>query len=473
MARFSTLWGTLLNVNQASFSEPDILKTEDGEQFLCLHATVHKRYRYLCPHCGRSCPCYEERRDPRTWRAQDFNGMKVFIRASVPRISCPEHGVVVAGVPWAYYGSNFTKAFDRTTAWFATHLPRSTVSDLLLIDWKTVGRCISRTLEDLEPDPSRRLDGLVRIGVDETSYRKGHKYITVVINHDTNTVVWAHDGHGKQVFEKFLKQLTPEQRNSIKAVTGDGAKWIDQCMAEYLPNAQRCVDPFHVVQWAGDALNDIRRKTWQELRSIARDLQKQLDALTRNANATPSAKVIAKLQTDIKSNAALAKAVKGALYALGKDPGNLTDRQAATLQFIAETDPRLYRSYKIKEWLRDIFKLPAAAAASELKRWYFRATHSRIPELVELARKIRRHEAGILQAITLKLNNARIEATNNKIKLIVRKAYGFREVQNLIDMVMLVCSNLKIPLEHREGREGKKRSSHLKRYFPKATHNYA
>ena len=92
---------------------------------------------------------------------------------------------------------------------------------------------------------------------------------------------------------------------------------------------------------------------------------------------------------------------------------------------------------------------------------------------VELARKVRRHEAGIRQALTLKLNNAQIEATNNKIKLIIRKAYGFREVKNLIDMVMLVCSNLRIPLGHREGSDGKKRSGHLKRYFLRATHNYA
>lgn len=80
---------------------------------------------------------------------------------------------------------------------------------------------------------------------------------------------------------------------------------------------------------------------------------------------------------------------------------------------------------------------------------------------------------GIPQALTLKLSNARTEATNNKIKLIIRKAYGFREVKNLIDMVMLVCSNLRIPLGHREGRDDKKRSGHLKRYFPRATHNYA
>lgn len=121
MGRTNTLWRMLFNVKQASFSEPDILKTEDDERFLCRHATVHKRYRCLCPHCGRSCPCYEENRDLRTWRAPDFNGMKVFIRASAPRVSCPEHGIVVAAVPWAYHSSSFTAAFDRTAAWLALH----------------------------------------------------------------------------------------------------------------------------------------------------------------------------------------------------------------------------------------------------------------------------------------------------------------------------------------------------------------
>ena len=99
--------------------------------------------------------------------------------------------------------------------------------------WETVGRCVNRALHDLEPERSRRLDGLVNIGIDETSYKKGHKYITVIVNHDTNTVVWASEGHGKSVLEKFYKQLTPEQLSSIKVVTGDGAKWITECVNEY------------------------------------------------------------------------------------------------------------------------------------------------------------------------------------------------------------------------------------------------
>lgn len=107
------------------------------------------------------------------------------------------------------------------------------------VDCETVGRCVNRALHDLEPERSRRLDGLVNIGIDETSYKKGHKYITVIVNHDTNTVVWASEGHGKSVLEKFYKQLTPEQLSSIKVVTGDGANWITECVNEYTPECAR------------------------------------------------------------------------------------------------------------------------------------------------------------------------------------------------------------------------------------------
>ena len=130
------------------------------------------------------------------------------------------------------------------------------------IDWQTVGSCISRSLHDLEPEREKRLDGLVNIGIDETSYRKGHKYITVVVNHDTNTVVWVGNDHGKSVLEQFYKALTDEQLASIKVVTGDGARWITECVNKFTPDCERCVDPFHVIAWAMEALDAVRKERW-------------------------------------------------------------------------------------------------------------------------------------------------------------------------------------------------------------------
>jgi hypothetical protein len=147
---------------------------------------------------------------------------------------------------------------------------RSAISKYMRIDWRTVGRCIARVHEDLEPDVNVRLDGAVKIGIDETSYRKGHSYITVVVNHETNTVIWAAKDHGKSVLQKFCEQLTPEQRASIKVVTGDGARWITDCVKKYFPNAERCVDPFHVVEWATEALDKVRVAAWRRAQEAAK-----------------------------------------------------------------------------------------------------------------------------------------------------------------------------------------------------------
>ena len=142
------------------------------------------------------------------------------------------------------------------------------------LDWETVGRCVNRALHDLEPEHSRRLDSLVNIGIDETSYKKGHKYITVIVNHDTNTVVWASEDHGKSVLEKFYKQLTPEQLSSIKVVTSDGAKWITECVNEYTPDCAHCVDSFHVIEWAMTALDEVRKDIWHDAYSEYKQVKK-------------------------------------------------------------------------------------------------------------------------------------------------------------------------------------------------------
>ena len=203
---------------------------------------------------------------------EDWGGILVEIECSTHRGCCPKHGAVTAAVPWAYPGSSFTKGFDLTVTWLAKYLPRSAVANFMRIDWQTVGSCISRSLHDLEPERFRRLDGLVRIGIDETSYRKGHKYITVIVNHDTNTVVWVANGHGRSVLEQFYKTLTDEQLSSIKVVTGDGARWITDCVNEFTPDCERCVDPFDVVEWAMEALDEVRRDRWRAAYEKAKQL---------------------------------------------------------------------------------------------------------------------------------------------------------------------------------------------------------
>ena len=238
--------------------------------------------------------------------------------------------------------------------------------------------------------------------------------------------------HGKTIFQQFFKLLTPEQRNNIQLVSGDGAKWIDECIKEYCPNANRCVDPFHVIEWAMDALDSVRVDAWREAKAATKEQPKAKRGRPRNG--TPSKDTTA---TELKNSK----------MALGKAPSNLTPNQQAKVEWIAKTDPRLYRAYKLKEALRLIFYNDTVENAKEtLDAWFKWARHCRIPAFVELQKKINRHKHSILNTIEYGLTNARIEAINNKIKLSIRMAYGFRNLDNMMAMIMLRCSDIKVQL---------------------------
>lgn len=448
MVSTNTLCKKLLNVKSAVIEGANFYTDEEGVNHIRIHARPNVWHEDDCPFCHKRCRRYDKKNPhPRIWRGLDWGGTLVEISYDTHRIECPEHGVLVADVPWAYPGSGFTKDFDLTVGWLATYLPRSTVSEYMRIDWETVGRCVHRTMNDIEPEISRRLDGLVNIGIDETSYKKGHKYITIVVNHDTNTVVWAAQGHGKSVLTQFYRQLTPEQLSSIRVVTGDGAKWITECVNAFTPGCERCVDPFHVVEWAMEALDEVRREVWREAYDEALQLAKE----HHGKKGRPSADDVEAAM--VKAAKAKANEIKNSAYALGKAPEHLTENQQAKVEMIAKNNNRLYRAYCMKEMLRLLLKMKDVnEAEAELKQWLWRASHSRIDAFKKLYQKVKRHKEHILNAIKLGMSNARIEAINNKIKLIIRKAYGFRNIQNMLDMVYLVCSDLRITLPNRKSK---------------------
>lgn len=437
----------LLSVNNCVINSYEFVTDDNGVTTLKVFVRPHKHHSNLCPICGKKCSVYDRNQHCRKWRDLDSsNGTIVEIYSQTQRICCPEHGVKTASVPWAFSDSGFTKNFDLMATFLAMNINRSVAAQYLRCDWHTIMRCISRTRAYIEPNLKKRYDGLVNIGIDETSYRKGHSYITVVVNHDTNTVVWCAPGHSTEVLSKFFEELTQEQRDAIKCVSGDGAKWIDACVKKYIPNATRCVDPFHVVTWAMECLDSLRKDIWRELHDDAKDFAKTHKRdKGRPKNDDQDSSKLKELQEN-------ATQIKSSTYALGKRPENLTQNQKRRLEFIAKTSPKLYRGYVLKEMIRAALQGTNKEAVKEdLQSFFWKATHSRITAFKELAYKIRRHEKHILNTIETGLSNARIESINNKIKLFIRKAYGFRSIPNMIDMILLGCSNLKIPLPNRGG----------------------
>lgn len=445
MTNINTLFRNILHVNTAKFTKARFEVDSKGQYHLYVYGVVHRKHDNCCPICGKKGKPYDRRENvTRSWRCMDFGGLIVHIESDAKRIECPEHGILSPAVPWAYSGSRFTKDFDRSVAWLATSLSKSSVAEYMRIDWQTVGRCISRTLDDIEPDIKKRLDGLVNIGIDETSYRKGYKYITVIVNHDTNSVVWLHNGHGKSVLEKFYEELSEEQRASIKVVTGDGARWITDCVKQYTPDCVRCMDSFHVVEWAMTALDDVRKESWHDANDIVKAIEKGYKASRGRPRADDrEAKKLKKAKD-------CASAVKGSSFAVGKAPEHLTKNQQTTLEGIRKSNSRLYRAYEMKETLRLILKSDNVdEAENALKSWFYWATHSRIDAFKELAKKVKRNMPFILNTIRIGLSNARIESTNNRIKLIIRRSFGFRNLDSMFSMIYLVCSDLIIPLPNR------------------------
>jgi transposase len=399
--RNARLWEKLLGVNGTVVE--NVVLDEDAEVVVA-SVRARKEARGRCGICQRKCPGYDRGEGRRRWRALDLGTVPTWLEADAPRVNCPEHGVVVASVPWARHGAGHTRGFDDMAAWLATHCAKSAVEELMRVAWRTVGSIVTRVAADARAatDP---LDKLVRIGIDEISYKKGHKYLVVVVDHDTGKLVWAKPGRDKKTLGAFFDALGEERCRQIRLVSADGAGWIATVVADRCKNATRCMDPFHVVQWCTDALDEVRREVWNAARNGG-------------------------MKT-------LAGDLKGARFALWKNPEDLTANQEARLSWVQATNQRLYRAYLLKEQLRQVFKLRGDAGIALLKVWLAWASRSKLEAFVELARSIRNHRAAIEAALVHGLTNARVESVNTKIRLLQRVAFGYRDPEALIAMAML------------------------------------
>jgi transposase len=316
-------------------------------------------------------------------------------------------------VPWARAGAGHTCDFDQQVAWNATHMAKTAVVELIRIAWRTVGAIIDRYWQDVE-DCFDRYAGLKRIGIDEIAYKKGHKFLTIVVDHDTGRLVWAGPGRDATSLTEFFDLLGPARCAQIALVSADTARYIAAAVKHHLPGAVMCTDPFHVVARATDALDLERRAAWNRAPGRARET-----AITR---------VLA---------TGHAQKLKGARRALWKNPENLTANQRATLEWIAQTDPHLHQAYLLKEGLRHVFKLKGTDGVTALEAWLARAKTSTITAFHKLARTIEIHRATINAAPTHRLPNTLTESINTKIRHTIRTAYGFHHPDALITLAPL------------------------------------
>ena len=241
----------------------DVEFGNEGELVIVVRPAWRERDR--CGICRRRSPGFDLGEGRRRWRTLDLGTTFAYVESESPRVRCRRHGVVVCAVPWARHGSRFTRSFEDQVAWLAVNCSKTAVSQLMRIAWRTVGGICERVAAEAV-EGRDLLAGLTRIGVDEISHRKGQRYLTVVVDHDSGRLVWAAPGRDRKTTEMFLDRLGEERCKQLELVSCDMAAWITGPVAERCPNAELCLDPFHVVQLATKALDEIRREVWNQAR---------------------------------------------------------------------------------------------------------------------------------------------------------------------------------------------------------------
>ena len=269
---------------------------------------------------------------------------------------------------------------------------------------------VEKTMRKLAPP----LDNVTRIGIDEVSYRKGHRYLTIVVDHDTGRLLWARKGHDKATLRKFFNMLGKRRCRKIQLVSADAAPWIAAVVREKCPNAERCMDPFHVVAWATKALDQVRRALWNKLRK--------------------------------RGETERAASMKGSRWVLLKNPERLSKQQRSKLDQLKEDNHDLFSAYLIKEQLRDVFKHKDWNGVVMLRWWIDAARKSRLAPFKRIANSIENHFEAIKAALLHGLSNGRLEGVNTKLKLLTRMAYGFHSPKPLIALAMLKLGGLCPPL---------------------------
>ncbi len=361
--------------------------------------------RRRCGSCGKKCPGYDER--ARKWRHLDFGDFAVFLRYTIRRVECRRCAVTTELVPWAPPGSGgFTYAFEERVAYLAQRCDQTTVCRLMRLAWRSVGAIARRVSTRLRPaDP---LQGLTHIGVDEISYRKHHKYVTVVVDHLLGRIIWASEGRNAETLGKFFGELGEARTAKLKIVTIDMAQSYISAVRKHAPQAEIIFDRFHVQRLVHDAVDEVRRAQVRELKGT-------------------------EAGDDIKRTR----------YSLLKSPWNLSLQDKERLSTLAQSNRPLYRAYLLKEAFCGILdRRQVNVARQKLEEWLAWASRSRLKPIQKVARTIRKHLEGILAYVRYGLSNGRVEGLNRKARVVTRRAYGFHSAESLIGYLLLCCGGI-------------------------------
>lgn len=361
---------------------------------------------FHCPECNsEGCKAHDTER--KSWRHLNFFQYKAYLHARVPRVHCRSCGVKRAKVPWARPGSGFTLLFEAMVLVLARQMPIKAMSRIVKEHDTRLWRVLDHYVQEIREEAD--FSSVTEVGVDETSSKRGHNYVTLFVDLEGPKAIFATEGKDASALERFKEDLESHKgnANAIEEICCDMAPAFIAGTEKNFPHAKITFDKFHVLKILNEAVDEVRR---QEQRLVPE--------------------------------------LKKTRYIWLKNPRNLKPYQSTILEElnVKKLNLKTIRAYHIRLNFQELWNQTSRDAESFLKKWYFWATHSRLEPIKEAAYTIKRHWDGVLRWFKSKINNGILEGINSLVQAAKAKARGYRTTKNLITMIYLIAGKLNFNL---------------------------
>lgn len=411
------LFGALLGVIDPIKVIDVMLHLEENEVHIDLD--IDKGTKFNCPLCDAPNMSIHDR-IPKTWRHMDLFQFSTYIHFSVPRINCPSCGTHMIDVPWARQNSGFTLLFEYFVLTLAKEMPICDIAIMVGVYDTRIWRIVSHYVDELWT--ASTWEQTTKVGIDETSSKKGHNYISIFVDMEQGNVLFATPGKNEKTIESFANEMVNHDAkvDNITDLAMDMSAAFIKGASNYFPKASITFDKFHIIKNLNEAIDSIRR------------IESKINPI-----------------------------LKGSRYLWLKNSSNLTPQQFKDLNTISKENTKTARAYRMKLTLQDIYNniIDIESAKFTNKKWLGWASRSKIDQMKAFGQMIRNHFAGVVNYWYTFLTSGLVEGINSRIQEIKRRAKGYRNVSNFITMIYLVCGdlpldNITIKLKSKQKRRG-------------------
>ena len=377
------------------------------EKALHIYIGIRDNAEIACPRCGSATRRYGYEPSERIWRHGDCLFYPTYVHCQRPRIQCPHCGVIQVNAPFERKNSRFTLMFEGYAMLLMADMPVLRVAKLLRCDEKSLRSILHYWVQDAVEKMD--LSEVSSLAIDETSCRRGHNYVTVILDAIKRSVIDVEEGRGKDTVEKFRKKLETKggKAEQVTSVTSDMSTSYVPAIAENFPEAEHTIDKFHVKQTLTKALDAVRKEE-----------QKQAEDK---------------------------RTLFRGRYLFMKPQGKLTEEQAEQIQELSKSYPKTGRAYRILSALDDFYACQtmeeAKEAFSSLYSWMRRC---RLAPMKKAAQTLCDHKEKILNFFSERLTNAISEGFNSLFQAAKRKARGYGTMRGFIDMIYLIAGKLNL-----------------------------